>query len=95
MLFLPRDKSNSLQCLITIICVIERERVIVLDLPMDHKIPLCQVCGAELRRVYTAVPAIFKGTGWASNNDGLPSFIVAYDQKEIQFWVKATNAHAD
>ena len=39
--------------------------LIVLDLPMDHKIPHCQVCGAKLRRVYTAVPAIFKGTGWA------------------------------
>ena len=26
---------------------------------------------------------------------GLPSFIVAYDQKEIQFWVKSTNAHAE
>jgi putative FmdB family regulatory protein len=42
--------------------------VIVLDLPMDHKIPRCQVCGADLRRVYTAVPAIFKGTGWASKD---------------------------
>jgi predicted nucleic acid-binding Zn ribbon protein len=39
--------------------------LIVLDLPMDHKIPLCQVCDIELRRVYTAVPAIFKGSGWA------------------------------
>jgi predicted nucleic acid-binding Zn ribbon protein len=38
---------------------------IVLDLPMGHKIPLCQVCGFELTRVYTAVPAIFKGSGWA------------------------------
>jgi len=38
---------------------------IVLDLPMDHKIPKCQVCGADMRRIYTAVPAIFKGTGWA------------------------------
>ena len=39
--------------------------VIVLDLPMDHKIPHCQVCGAKMRRIYTAVPTIFKGTGWA------------------------------
>jgi putative FmdB family regulatory protein len=38
---------------------------IVLDLPMKHEIPCCQVCGAKLRRVYSAVPAIFKGTGWA------------------------------
>ena len=38
---------------------------IVLDLPMEHEIPCCQVCGAKLRRVYSAVPAIFKGTGWA------------------------------
>ena len=39
--------------------------MIVLDLPMDHKIPHCQVCNAPLRRIYTAVPTIFKGTGWA------------------------------
>jgi putative FmdB family regulatory protein len=39
--------------------------LIVLELPMDHKIPDCQVCNKPLRRVYTAVPAIFKGTGWA------------------------------
>ena len=38
---------------------------IVLDLPMQHEIPFCQVCGFKLTRVYTAVPAIFKGTGWA------------------------------
>ena len=38
---------------------------IVLYLPMEHEIPCCQVCGAELKRVYTAVPAIFKGNGWA------------------------------
>jgi predicted nucleic acid-binding Zn ribbon protein len=38
---------------------------IVLDLPMQHEIPLCQVCGFELTRVYTTVPSIFKGTGWA------------------------------
>ena len=42
--------------------------LIVLDLPMDHKIPLCQVCSIELRRVYTAVPTIFKGSGWASKD---------------------------
>jgi putative FmdB family regulatory protein len=40
---------------------------IVLDLPMEHEIPRCQVCGANLRRVYTAVPAIFKGSGWGKN----------------------------
>ena len=39
--------------------------LIVLELPMDHKIPNCQVCDEPLRRVYTAVPAIFKGDGWA------------------------------
>ena len=39
--------------------------LIVLELPMDHKIPDCQVCDEPLRRVYTAVPAIFKGDGWA------------------------------
>jgi predicted nucleic acid-binding Zn ribbon protein len=42
--------------------------LIVLDLPMDHKIPHCQVCNAPLRRVFTAVPSIFKGTGWAGKD---------------------------
>jgi predicted nucleic acid-binding Zn ribbon protein len=42
--------------------------LIVLDLPMDHKIPHCQVCLAPLRRVYTAVPFILKGSGWASKD---------------------------
>jgi len=41
---------------------------IVLDLPMEHEIPFCQGCGFELKRVYTAVPAIFKGSGWAGKN---------------------------
>jgi len=41
------------------------EIAIVMELPMDHKTPNCQVCGAIMRRVYTAVPAIFKGNGWA------------------------------
>jgi len=41
---------------------------ILLDLPMEHEIPRCQVCGANLRRVYTAVPAIFKGSGWAGKS---------------------------
>ena len=42
--------------------------VIVMDLPMDHKTPKCQVCGAEMRRIYTAVPFILKGTGWAAKD---------------------------
>jgi predicted nucleic acid-binding Zn ribbon protein len=42
--------------------------LIVLDLPMDHKIPICQGCNKPLRRVYTAVPTIFKGTGWAGKD---------------------------
>ena len=37
---------------------------IVLDLPMEHEIPRCQGCGLNLKRVYTAIPAIFKGSGW-------------------------------
>ena len=41
---------------------------IVLHLPMEHEIPLCQGCGFELSRVYTAVPAIFKGSGWAGKS---------------------------
>lgn len=42
--------------------------VIVMDLPMEHKTPNCQVCGAVMRRIYTAVPFILKGTGWAGKD---------------------------
>jgi len=48
-------------------CVNEGTTIIV-DLPMDHEIPHCQWCDKQLRRVYSAVPAIFKGTGWASKD---------------------------
>jgi putative FmdB family regulatory protein len=44
------------------------ESVIILQLPMDHKTPNCQVCGSAMRRVYTAVPFILKGTGWAGKD---------------------------
>jgi predicted nucleic acid-binding Zn ribbon protein len=64
MLFLPRNQSDSIMPNYEYAC--DREgSSIVLDLPMDHEIPLCQVCGFELSRVYTVVPAIFKGSGWA------------------------------
>ena len=42
--------------------------LIILELPMDHEIPQCQVCNTPLRRVYVAVPTIFKGTGWAGKD---------------------------
>ncbi len=48
-------------------CVNEGTTIIV-DLPMDHKIPHCRLCGKQLRRVYSAVPAIFKGKGWAGKD---------------------------
>ena len=41
---------------------------IILDLSMDHEIPHCQLWGKQLRRVYTSVPAIFKGKGWGGKN---------------------------
>ena len=41
---------------------------IILDLTMEHEIPNCQFCGAQLRRVYTDVPFILKGTGWAGKD---------------------------
>ena len=67
MLFLPRNQSDSIVPNYDYMCDKEGT-LIVLDLSMDHKIPLCQACGLELRRVYTAVPAIFKGTGWAGKS---------------------------
>ena len=42
--------------------------VIVMDLPMEHKTPNCQVCGAAMKRIYTAVPFILRGTGWAGKD---------------------------
>ncbi len=64
MLFLSFNQSNSIVPNYEYAC--DREgSSIVLDLPMQHEIPLCQVCGFELSRVYSAIPAIFKGTGWA------------------------------
>jgi putative FmdB family regulatory protein len=35
----------------------------IFDVPND---PKCVTCGAELIRVYTPTPAIFKGRGWGS-----------------------------
>ena len=42
------------------------EIVVEFDLAFDHDTPRCQTCGAYMRRVYSATPAIFKGTGWGS-----------------------------
>jgi putative FmdB family regulatory protein len=30
----------------------------------EIKSPQCNKCGAEMLRIYFAVPAIFKGSGW-------------------------------
>jgi len=35
-----------------------------LELPMNHKTPKCETCGAEMNRIYTANPVHFKGTGF-------------------------------
>ena len=64
MLCVPRNQSDSIVPNYEYECDGEGLSS-VLDLPMEHEIPRCQVCGANLRRVYTAVPAIFKGSGWA------------------------------
>lgn len=42
------------------------EIVVEFDLAFDHDTPKCETCGADMRRVYSATPAIFKGTGWGS-----------------------------
>ena len=41
------------------------ELVVELNLPIDHETPHCQICNAPLKRVYTAIPVHFKGSGWA------------------------------
>ena len=67
MLFLSFNQSNSIVPNYEFMCVNEGT-TIILDLSMDHEIPHCQLCGKQLRRVYSAVPAIFKGKGWAGKN---------------------------
>ena len=42
------------------------EIVIEYSLPIVHSNPLCETCGAVMRQVYQATPAIFKGKGWGS-----------------------------
>jgi predicted nucleic acid-binding Zn ribbon protein len=42
------------------------EIVIEYSLPIVHSNPLCQTCGAVMRQVYQATPAIFKGNGWGA-----------------------------
>ena len=42
------------------------EVIVELDLAFDHEPPACTLCGAKMRKVFTATPAIFRGTGWGS-----------------------------
>lgn len=35
-----------------------------LNLPFDHETPLCETCGAEMVRIYTAPPVHFKASGF-------------------------------
>jgi hypothetical protein len=63
MLYLPRNQSDTLMPNYQYQCDGEGLSI-VLELPMDHEIPRCQACGSNLRRIYTAIPAIFKGSGW-------------------------------
>lgn len=42
------------------------EIVIEYTLPIVHSNPLCDTCGAVMRQVYQATPAIFKGRGWGA-----------------------------
>jgi putative FmdB family regulatory protein len=42
------------------------EVIMEFDLAFDHEPPACTTCGAKMRRIFTATPAIFKGTGWGA-----------------------------
>jgi predicted nucleic acid-binding Zn ribbon protein len=42
------------------------EIIIEYTLPIVHDNPTCETCGAVMRQVYQATPAIFKGTGWGA-----------------------------
>jgi putative FmdB family regulatory protein len=42
------------------------EVIVEFDLAFDHEPPACTTCGAKMRRVFTATPAIFKGRGWGA-----------------------------
>ena len=36
-------------------------------LPANHETPRCDVCGADMRRVYTPTAVIFRGKGWGKD----------------------------
>lgn len=38
--------------------------VIEFNLPVEHEPPLCKVCGATMKRVYSAVPIHFNASGF-------------------------------
>lgn len=38
--------------------------IIEMQLPVGHKEALCPTCQQEMKRIYTAVPIQFKGTGF-------------------------------
>ena len=38
----------------------------------DHGDTRCGKCGGLLRRVYTAPPILYKGTGWTGAGHGVP-----------------------
>jgi predicted nucleic acid-binding Zn ribbon protein len=40
------------------------EVIIEFELAFEHEAPRCNTCGATMRRVYTATPAIFKASGF-------------------------------
>jgi len=42
------------------------EVIVEFDLPFNHETPRCDVCGVEMRKVFAATPAIFKGRGWGA-----------------------------
>lgn len=39
---------------------------IELNLPLNHETPKCETCGADMKRVFTAVPVQFKASGFYS-----------------------------
>ena len=46
------------------------DEVIEIEFPITAmpKNVKCKTCGAVMNRIYTATPAIFKGTGWGKNS---------------------------
>lgn len=51
-------------------CLCSVDVKVTYDLPMDHKPPICVICGWTMKRHYTPIAVHFKGTGFYKTDKG-------------------------